>query len=65
MTNTKTLPSDLPLLPTTYVLSVCVPVLCFMHTGSAFILKGSFFGATPSSETVPVTAPAVDASTAA
>src|SRR6476660_4133161 len=34
-----------------------------MHTGSAFILIGSFFGAVPSSVTVPLMSPAVAVST--
>src|SRR5579872_4207208 len=34
-----------------------------MQTGSAFILIGSFFGTVPSTETVPVTLPAVAVST--
>ena len=39
------------------------PAVCFTQTGSAFILMSAFFGATPSSATVPFTSPAVAAST--
>ena len=34
-----------------------------MQTGSAFILMGSFFGETPSSDATPFTSPAVAGST--
>src|SRR5216684_2697614 len=48
----------------TKVSCVCgEPPVCLMQTGSAFILMSAFFGAAPSSATVPVTSPAVAGST--